>query len=71
MNEVSRGVTFRRNVTKVQLPYLYLRNLTVASPALHWRREALCLYREEQLPVVSCQLPDRGATVYALVNTDR
>ena len=50
-------------MTKVQLPYLYFRNLTVASPALHWRREALCLYREKQLPVISSHLPVCGVVM--------
>jgi len=33
-------VTLRRNVTKVQLPHLHLRNLTMASQTLDWLLEA-------------------------------
>ena len=48
----SIGYPHTKDVTKVQLPYLYLRNLTMASQALHWRREALCLYRPERAGTV-------------------
>jgi len=36
----SPWVTLPQNVTKVQLPHLYLRNLTVASQTLDWLLEA-------------------------------
>ena len=39
----SPWVTLRRNVTKVQLPHLYLRNLTVAGTELHCPPEVQCL----------------------------